>query len=147
MKYLILITALGFFGFTSQPPQQNIIGTWQLVANTIIIGDSVNHKDLSGHQMIKMFNDSHFSFFNHDILSNTDSTVVDQKMFTAGSGRYTLVDDQYVEYLEYCTYRPLEGREFHFKLTLKGDTLIQTGHEKIESLNIDQEIIEKYVRL
>ena len=100
MKYFIVIAALSFLSFTSEQKENKIIGTWQLVSNTIIIGTSVNDKVLEGQKMIKMFNATHFSFFNHDLLSNSDSTSSDQKLFTAGSGRYELINDQYTEYLE-----------------------------------------------
>lgn len=51
--------------------------------------------------MIKIINETHFSFLNHDMKKGKDST----KVFVAGGGRYTLEGDQYNEFLEYCSAR------------------------------------------
>ncbi|HKZ68280.1 MAG TPA: hypothetical protein VJ111_18055, partial [Chitinophagaceae bacterium] len=68
-------------------------------------------------------------------------------IFDSGAGRYTLTGDQYTEYLDYCNYREWEGSSFHFKVSVKNDTLIQSGTEKVENAGIDRIIIEKYFRV
>ena len=68
------------------------------------------------------------------------------QFFDAGSGTYTLDGEAYSEHLAYCNYREWENRDFHFNLRVHNDTLIQTGIEKIDSLNINQEILEIYVK-
>ena len=92
--------------------------------------------------MIKIINETHFSFLNHDLKKGQDRV----KIFAAGGGRYTLSDDQYTESLEYCSDREWEGHEFKFTIAIKNDTLTQTGIEKIEAQGISRLNIEKYVR-
>ncbi|MBG6234072.1 hypothetical protein IWX76_000627 [Pedobacter sp. CAN_A7] len=123
-----------------------IRGTWKLVSNIIITkGDTVVAYPVKGKDdlMIKMFNDTHFSFFRHDILQGKTA----EPIYDTGAGTYTLVGNDYTEKLEYCNYRDWENHEFKFKLSLKGDTLRQQGFEKIDSLNIDREIIETYAKI
>ena len=48
------------------------------------------------------------------------------------------------EHLEYCSAREWEGNDFTFTITIKDDTLIQSGIEKIESAGINRVNIEKY---
>jgi hypothetical protein len=123
----------------------SVNGTWQLVSNIIITkGDTVVAYPVKGKNdvMIKLFNDTHFSFFRHDTLQGKTANPV----YDTGAGTYTLVGNDYTEKLEYCNYREWENHEFKFKLTIKGDTLRQQGIEKIDSLNVDREIIETYVR-
>jgi hypothetical protein len=121
-----------------------IVGTWRLLSGTLIEkGDTVitdYTKDIS---FIKIINDSHFAFFNHDVKNGKDSSAV----FGSGGGRYSLVDSIYTEHLEYCSAREWENHDFQFTLTLKNDTLIQQGIEKIESAGVDRLNIEKYVRM
>lgn len=124
------------------PPDDrlNIIGTWELVAAQKMQNDVIEVDDLKGKRMIKIINDSHFAFFNHDI--GPDSL----QFFVSGGGTYKLNGNQYIEQLEYCNYREWEGQTFAFSLEFKGDTLIQRGIEQIEALGVDREITEKYVQ-
>ncbi len=119
-----------------------INGTWELVSATTIQGDSSYQKDLSNKRMIKIINESHFAFLNHDLNKGQDSL----KSFVAGGGSYKLVEDKYTEFLEYCNYREWEENTFEFTLELKGDTLVQKGIEEIKELGVDQRIIEVYIR-
>ncbi len=123
---------------TSATPIQ---GTWKLLTGTLIEkGDTTitdYTKDLS---FIKIINDSHFSFLQHDIRK--DSTN-----FSAGGGRYELSGNTYTEHLEYCSAKEWEGHDFTFTVTIANDTLIQTGVEKIEAQGIDRVNTEKYVRV
>lgn len=118
-------------------------GTWKLLSGTLIEkGDTIITDYTQGKSMIKIINETHFSFLNHDLKKGQDSV----KIFAAGGGRYTLSDDQYTESLEYCSDREWEGHEFKFTIAIKNDTLTQTGIEKIEAQGISRLNIEKYVR-
>lgn len=120
-----------------------IEGTWQLLSGTLIEkGDTTVTDYTQDRRMIKIINATHFSFLNHDLRQGKDSV----KLFSAGGGRYTLVGDRYTEFLEYCNDRGWEGHQFAFTVTLKNDTLIQSGTEKLENLGIERVNIEKYVR-
>ena len=119
-------------------------GTWKLITGTVIEkGDTTETNYGDGISMIKIINATHFSFLNHDMKKGVDSTST----FSAGGGQYSLVDDQYTEHLEYCSYREWEGNTFHFKVTINGDTLIQEGIERIEDLGVERLNIEKYLRI
>ena len=93
---------------------------------------------------IKIINESHFSFIHHDLNKGKDSATA---VFSAGAGTYSLKDSLYTERLEYCNAREWEGHDFSFTITIKNDTLVQSGIEKIESEGIDRINTEKYVRL
>lgn len=119
-------------------------GTWKLVsANMYQQGDTTSTYPVPGQEMIKIFNGQHFAFFKHDTNKGIDSTAV----FDAGAGTYTLDGDVYKEELQYCSARGWEGHKFEFRLRQSNDTLIQQGIEKIDSLNINREIVETYIRL
>jgi len=117
-----------------------IKGTWKLLTGTLIEkGDTAitdYTKDLS---FIKIINDSHFSFLQHD-------TRKDSTNFSAGGGRYELKGNTYIEHLEYCSAKEWEGHDFTFTVTIANDTLTQTGVEKIEAQGIDRINTEKYIR-
>jgi hypothetical protein len=53
----------------------------------------------------------------------------------------------YTEHLEYCSARNWEGNDFKFTISIKADTLIQTGVEKVESAGVNRVNIEKYIRV
>lgn len=123
-----------------------IIGTWRLVSNVIITkGDTVVAYPVKGkeHLMIKMYNKSHFSFFTHDTKHGKTANSI----FESGAGTYKLSGNNYSEHLEFCNYREWENHDFSFKLKIHQDTLVQRGIEKIDSLNVNREIIETYVRV
>ncbi len=121
-----------------------IEGTWELISGTTIVKDDTTFTDYTKAQkMIKIINATHFAFLRHDLNKGKDSSAV----FDSGAGRYTLTGDQYTEYLDYCNYREWEGHSFNFKVSVKNDTLIQSGTEKVEKAGIDRVIVEKYTRV
>ena len=122
-----------------------IEGTWELISGTTIVKEDTTHTDYTrGQKMIKIINGTHFAFLRHDLNQGKDSAAA---VFDSGAGRYTLNGDQYTEYLDYCNYREWEGHSLHFKVSVKNDTLIQSGTEKVENAGIDRVIIEKYFRV
>jgi hypothetical protein len=141
---MIAATLMSCAGNNSKQTSIAIAGTWRLITGTIIEnGDTtITHytKDIS---FIKIINETHFAFLQHDLKKGQDSGAV----FVAGGGRYTLTDSIYTEYLEYCSARDWEGNDFKFSVSVKADTLIQRGVEKVESAGVDRINIEKYVKL
>ncbi|MES2521037.1 MAG: hypothetical protein V4585_23195 [Bacteroidota bacterium] len=129
---------------SKQDASSSINGTWALVSGTIIEkGDTTFTDYTKGKNAIKIINDTHFSFLNHDLNKGKDSTA----SFGAGGGKYTLVGDKYTEFLEYCNAREWENNKFEFTITVQNDTLIQTGVEKIDSIGVNRLNIEKYVKV
>ena len=150
MKITVLATVV-VFGLisctekteTKVESTSSIAGTWSLVSSKVITkGDTVSTFPVKGQEMIKIFNDDTFAFFKHDLSGGKGEAAI----FDAGAGTYTLKDGDYSEHLAYCNYRDWENRDFQFKLRVQNDSLIQTGIEKIDSLNINQEIVEIYVK-
>ncbi len=142
----VTICLLVSFAFTAMKtkPTINIIGTWQLVSGTTITkGVSVVTDYTKNQSMIKIVNATHFAFFKHDLAVPKDSS----NHFDAGGGAYTLNGDQYTEHLDYYVDKNWEHKAFNFTVSIKNDTLIQKGLEKVEAENIDRIIIEKYVKL
>lgn len=122
----------------------SIVGSWKLMTGIIIEkGDTILTDYTRDISFIKIINDTHFGFFRHDLKKGTDSTAT----FGAGGGSYSLKDSIYTEHLEYCSAREWEGNDFEFTVQVRGDTLIQSGIEKIESLGVNRINIEKYIRV
>lgn len=119
--------------------KSRIIGSWKLVYNQIKEADTILLKDVSKTDFIKIINASHFSFINQPKDSLGD--------FYAGAGTYTFDGEKYIETLEFIAYKAIRNHKFHFRIEIKGDTLIQYGREKVEAANMDREIIEKYLRI
>jgi hypothetical protein len=142
--FIILISLCFACAENKNNDRISLEGTWQLFSGTIIEnGDTtitVYGKDRS---MIKIINETHFSFLNHDLMKGKDST----QLFAAGGGRYILKGDEYTEFLEYCSDRDWEGHTFQFRIQIKKDTLMQTGIEKVEELGIERQNTETYVRM
>lgn len=118
-------------------------GSWRLLSGTLVEkGDTTvtdYTKDIS---FIKIINQTHFAFIQHDVMKGKDSA---KAVFAAGGGTYQLKDSLYTEHLDYCSARNWEGHSFEFTVTIHQDTLVQRGMEKVgevERLNI-----EKYVRI
>ncbi|MGY5254835.1 hypothetical protein [Sphingobacterium spiritivorum] len=142
---LIAMCVLASCNNTPEEKINTLSGSWKLIeSKTIKEKDTtIAFTDTSKTEMIKMFNDTDFAFFNHDKSKGKDSTA----FFVSGSGKYILKGDQYRENLQYCSLRDWEGKSFDFTLTMKGDTLIQKGIEHIPELNVDHEIVESYIRI
>lgn len=148
-RLIILLLTISFTAcqhreLTSESQSKPIEGTWQLISGTLIEkGDTTITDYTKNRSMIKVINSTHFAFLNHDLNKGQDSTAV----FVAGGGPYKLTDDQYTEYLTYCSDRQWEGNEFHFTIKIENDTLVQQGVEKIENIGVDRLNIERYVRV
>ncbi len=121
-----------------------LIGTWQLLEGTVIEkGDTLVTDYTKNVSFIKIINQTHFAFLQHDLSKGKDSAAV----FVAGGGTYSLKDSLYTENLAYCSAREWEGNDFSFTISITNDTLIQQGIEKVESAGIDRINREKYVRV
>lgn len=116
-----------------------IEGTWKMVAAEIIENDSIQTKDLSNTTFIKIINTTHFSFFNQENSGN--------KNFYSGAGSYVLRGNAYTETLNFTNIEAFKNQQFSFRLTFKGDTLIQSGIEEVSTAGINRTIIEKYIKL
>ena len=128
----------------SKPSRNSIEGTWQLISGTLIEkGVSTVTDYTKKTSFIKIINNNHFAFLQHDLKKGADSSAV----FVAGGGSYSLTDSIYIEHLEYCSDRSWEGNDFNFTYSLKADTLIITGIEKVEKAGINRVNIEKYSRI
>jgi len=131
-------------GNGSAPISKPVIGTWKLLTGTLIEKNDTTITDYTKNiSFIKIINNSHFAFLQHDLKKGKDSAAV----FVSGGGRYSLTDTLYTEHLEYCSAREWEGNDFTFTVTINNDTLIQRGIEKVESAGINRVNIEKYVRV
>jgi hypothetical protein len=121
-----------------------IEGTWQLLRGTLTEKGKATVTDYTKDQkFIKVINGDHFSFMDHDLSKGKQPKPI----FSSGGGKYTLNGDKYTEYLEYCNEREWENNKFDFTVTIKNDTLIQQGIEKIDSLGVNRVNVEKYIRV
>jgi hypothetical protein len=121
-----------------------IAGTWKLITGTLIDKKDTTITDYTKNTaFIKVINEDHFAFLQHDLSKPKDSIGA----FSAGGGHYSLSDSLYTEHLEYCSDRQWEGNDFSFVITITNDTLVQRGIEKVESAGVNRINIEKYVRI
>jgi hypothetical protein len=142
---ITIITWLFSASCSMKKPSLPIIGTWRLLSGTLIEKGVTTVTDYTGNkQFIKIINDTHFAFMSHDLNKGKDSATA---LFSAGGGKYSIKDSTYTEHLEYCSDRQWENNDFQFIVTIKNDTLIQQGVEKVEGTNINRLNIEKYVRM
>ncbi|MFT4024652.1 MAG: hypothetical protein QM664_12810 [Flavihumibacter sp.] len=145
--HLLAIVSLWMFlmlPFKPAEKKPDITGTWKLISGITESGNDVVITDYThGKSFIKVINATHFAFFLHDVEKGKGTTP----LYGSGGGPYTLKGNQYTEYLEYCNDREWEGHDFTFTVTLRNDTLVQTGREKVESAGIDRVNTEKYVRM
>lgn len=149
MKKLIpLFAAALIFSACSGKKQTDadrpVIGSWKLVSAMMIKeGDTTVTDFTRGEEMIKIITPTHFSFLRHDLNKGKDSTA----LFVAGGGTVTFGTGKYTEHLDYCSSREWEGGVFDLSYEIKGDTLITTSIEKIESLGVNHLNVEKLVRI
>ncbi|WP_375445711.1 hypothetical protein [uncultured Fibrella sp.] len=140
----LLILTFVLAGCAKPEKPTSIVGTWELVSATSIEKGKSESTFDPKRKMIKIINDTHFAFLNHAIGAASDSAAAP---FSAGGGKYTLDGNVYTEHLDYFTDKQWEGNTFEFTVHFLNDTLIQRGVEKVEKLNVDHVIIEKYIRV
>jgi hypothetical protein len=131
--------------------KDELMGSWELISTLQIKPDTTISTKTPGHKMIKIINQSHFAFLQHALKKEGDSSkTATPNTFVAGGGTYSLNNKEYTEHLEFCNYPEYEGNDFAFKLEIRGDTLIQSGEEKLKDLGIGEQnvkLIETYVRI
>lgn len=129
----------------SPPPDAKhrpLAGTWKLLQGRLIENGDTTLTDYTGDtSFIKIINQDHFAFLEHTVQKDSAS------LFAAGGGHYSLKDSIYTEHLEYCNARQWENHDFSFTVTIKGDTLTQSGIEKIDSLGVNRINTEIYLRV
>ena len=149
IAYVILATTLmscvgNMSGNVTKQFPISVVGTWKLITGMVIQkSDTVVTDYTKNISFIKIINDTHFAFLQHDLNKGKDSVAV----FVSGGGSYSLSDSLYTEHLEYCSDRNWEGNDFKFTVDIKNDTLIQSGVEKVESAGVNRTNIEKYIRV
>lgn len=127
---------------TSLNGHHSLAGTWKLLQGRLIEnGDTTITRYTADTSFIKIINQNHFAFLEHDNKKGSTG------FFAAGGGHYTLKDSIYTEHLEYCNAREWEDHDFSFTIQIKGDTLIQSGIEQIDSLGINRINTEIYLRI
>lgn len=141
MKKIILLFLLlfGLSNCVKKEGSKHIEGTWKMVYAETIENDTIKLKDLSNTTFIKIINKSHFAFFNQENTSAAN--------FYGGAGTYTLDGNKYTETLNFTAVEAIKNHQFSFTVEIKGDTLIQSGIEKVEAAGMDRYIIEKYIKL
>jgi hypothetical protein len=128
----------------SKSVQNPLVGTWKLQTGVLIEkGDTTATDYTKDVSFIKIINDTHFAFIQHDLTKGKGAKPV----FSAGSGSYTFSDSTYTEHLEYCSDRAWENNDFKFTATIKGDTFIQKGVEIIENEGVNRLNIETYIKV
>ncbi|WP_111642911.1 glycoside hydrolase family 18 protein [Marinimicrobium alkaliphilum] len=124
---------------------ESLIGTWQLLEETIRFGDEVIVTfDADSREMIKIFNDSHFAFVSkgEDREPFAGLSLTDQEKarafdnFGAGGGRYTFADGVLTEKIGFMSYPNYEGEQIAFKISFEGDRMIQEGHYPLVRLGL-----------
>ena len=146
MKIIINFILIVLILASCEPKKVSIplTGTWQLISGTLIEkNDTVVNDYMKNKKFIKIINTTHFAFLSHDLSKGKDSAA----FFSAGGGTYSLDGDSYTEHLEFCNDRAWEHNDFQFNISLKEDTLIQKGVEKVEATGVNRLNIEKYVRV
>ena len=149
VKYLIAFAAIGtLYAFTTKFSNKDaalhLNGTWKLISGTEISNGVKTVTDYTkDQQMIKIINDTHFAFLKHRLVTDKDSS----NNFDAGGGSYTLKGDQYTEHLDYYSKKNIEGNSFTFTVSIKNDTLIQQGIEKLKTGGAEKIIFERYIRI
>lgn len=144
MKKIVSILVLIIMMTSCTSEKKNPIeGTWRLISAETTEKDSTFSTFNRKTKMIKIINDTHFAFFNHDLKNGKEPETA---LFFGGGGKYTLNDSIYTEQLEYFNNRDWEDNKFEFVVKVQNDTLIQKGVERVEKLGINRIIIEKYVR-
>lgn len=142
----LLLLAVLLSSCTAKPDSTQplpLVGTWQLISGTLIEkGDTTVTDYTRQTSFIKVINDTHFAFLQHDLTRGKDSAV-----YSSGGGRYELAGNTYTEHLAYCSDRQWEGNDFVFTVAITNDTLVQQGVERVASAGIDRINIEKYKRV
>jgi len=142
--FVIAVTLMSCGGRISKPLPISVAGTWKLLKGTLIEkGDTTVTDYTKSISFIKIINETHFAFLQHDLKKGQDSNAI----YVSGGGRYSLEEGIYTEHLEYCSDRKWEGNDFKFTISIISDTLIQTGVEKVESAGVNRVNIEKYIKL
>ena len=144
---LVILTSLCFAcnNVPTKETENGIQGTWQLISGTTIEKNDTTVTDYTKDKsFIKVINANHFAFMGHDLNKGKDSATT---FYSSGGGKYELKDSAYTEHLEYCNDRQWEGNDFSFTISIRNDTLVQQGIEKIDSIDVNRINIEKYVRL
>lgn len=142
----VLMASCGTQTRPSEPTQSTnpLMGTWRLISGTTIENGDTTVTDYTKNlSFIKIINNTHFAFLKHDLTKGKGKSAA----YDSGGGTYSLTDSLYTEHLEYCNEREWEDNTFPFTITLRQDTLIQRGIEKVADASVNRLNIERYVRL
>ncbi|MGJ8527498.1 lipocalin-like domain-containing protein [Maritalea sp.] len=134
-----------------------LVGEWTLISAEITKnGETTSILD-PNRSYIKMFTRNRFAFFsrlpNRENFSNnaTDAELMlGAKSFDAGTGRFDLNGQDYIEHLDFCSHPNYEGQSIAFKLTYVDEVLTQEGIYPLKRLGFadaDGYLVETYKKL
>lgn len=151
LVFTLLTACATHHGAGHKPDQQStppsLVGSWQLIMEEIRIDGKAHPTfDPATRKMMKMFNDTHFTFVsigdNRPRFSSYQLTpeqkVVAFDNFGGGGGRYTYEGGYLTEHVEYMNFPNYEGMSITFKITIDGDTMIQEGDYPITTLGMGE---------
>ncbi|WP_070971228.1 lipocalin-like domain-containing protein [Vibrio sonorensis] len=131
--------------------KQQLLGEWRLIDAEMTVSGNTSKTFDSTRKMVKLFTESHFSFYSKtEDRPPFSAEVTDEERLQAsktldvGGGTYKLEENRYTENVVYCSYPNYEGKSITFDLTLEGDTLIQQGDYPLKELGFAEE--DGYVR-
>jgi hypothetical protein len=138
MKNLSLLFILTFcvLSIISCSQESNpFVGSWELVSYKNIWPDTTITGDTSTLQSIKVLSPTHFAL----------ATVnpIDSSFVHGGAGSYSYNENQYIEKIEYQTYKIMIGKSYDFTYKFEGDTWTIDGD--LEEFNL--RIVEVWRRL
>lgn len=89
IKIVFVILVMSILSCTTQnskPSHTMLEGTWQLISGTLIEkGNTIVTDYTKNTSFIKIINDTHFAFLQHDLKKGQDTTAV----FVSGGGHYS----------------------------------------------------------
>ena len=94
-NYIAFVISILLFASCETKKESSVLsltGTWRLISAETTEKDSTFSTFNPKTKMIKIINDTHFAFFNHDLNNGKDSTSA---VFFAGGVKYTLKDSVY----------------------------------------------------
>lgn len=121
----LTVFMVALFCLNTSAQNKALVGTWRLVSQKVTNPDgSIYSADSSSTHMRKIFTPTTVVVIYEKVIPELDNQKI---VVSCAGGRYTLMNEEYQEFIDFASYKDFKSLSAKFKLTMENGKLHTLG--------------------